>query len=65
AESYNGHITAPWGTISGQSVTSTGNITCATGTMNGRTITCTGNTSGSYITTPTAVGVYLQKYCFV
>ncbi|MFM7981019.1 MAG: tail fiber domain-containing protein, partial [Candidatus Fonsibacter sp.] len=35
-------------------------ITCATGTMNGMTITCTGNT-GSYITTPTAFGVYLKN----
>ncbi|MFM7981842.1 MAG: tail fiber domain-containing protein, partial [Candidatus Fonsibacter sp.] len=48
------------GTVSAGSITSSGNIMCATGTMNGRTITCTGNT-GSYITTPTAVGAYLQN----
>ncbi|MFM7990539.1 MAG: hypothetical protein ACKPKO_65590, partial [Candidatus Fonsibacter sp.] len=61
-ESYNGNIAAPWGSIVGQSVTSTGNIT-AQGNISGGTITSTGYlaitaTTGRPVT-PSAMGCYL------
>ncbi|MFM7987806.1 MAG: hypothetical protein ACKPKO_51690, partial [Candidatus Fonsibacter sp.] len=45
-ESYNGHITAPWGSIVGQSVTSTGNLT-AQGSIYGATLSITGTFPGT------------------
>ncbi|MFM7985757.1 MAG: hypothetical protein ACKPKO_41230, partial [Candidatus Fonsibacter sp.] len=61
-ESYNGDITAPWGNISGHSISSTGNIT-AQGNISGGTITSTGYlaiaaTTG-IPTTPSAMGCYI------
>ncbi|MFM7977961.1 MAG: tail fiber domain-containing protein, partial [Candidatus Fonsibacter sp.] len=53
-----GLISAGGNISSGGNITSSGTITGST--VTGKYITCTGNT-GSYITAPTAVGVYLQN----
>ncbi|MFM7981123.1 MAG: hypothetical protein ACKPKO_17575, partial [Candidatus Fonsibacter sp.] len=45
--SYNGNITAPWGTISGQSVSTTGSISAGTTLSVGSSITATGSITSS------------------
>ncbi|MFM7990199.1 MAG: hypothetical protein ACKPKO_63875, partial [Candidatus Fonsibacter sp.] len=63
-ESYNGNITSPWGSIVGQSVTSTGNIT-AQCNISGGTITSSGylaiTATTGRPTTPSAMGCYLGR----